>query len=126
MRGQHKGLIRYTIGQRKGLNLGGGCDPLYVVGKDAERNTLIVGPKESLYSSHVVADDVNIISGRRWDGEHQVQVKIGYRMKAADAVAFFDGDKLVVDFVEPVRAVSPGQSLVIYDGDMVIGGGAIC
>lgn len=126
LRGQHKGLIRYTIGQRKGLNLGGGCDPLYVVGKDADRNTLIVGPKESLCSSHVVADDVNIISGRRWDGEREVQAKIGYRMKAADAVAFFDGDKLVVDFVEPVRAVSPGQSLVIYDGDMVIGGGAIC
>ena len=126
LRGQHKGLIRYTIGQRKGLNLGGGYDPLYVVGKDAEHNTLLVGPKEALYSTHVVADDVNIISGMRWEGARPVQAKVGYRMKAADALASFDGEKLVVDFVEPVRAVSPGQSLVVYDGDLVVGGGAIC
>ncbi len=126
LRGQHKGLIRYTIGQRKGLNLGGGYDPLYVVGKDAEHNTLLVGPKEALYSTRVVADDVNIISGMRWEGARPVQAKVGYRMKAADALASFDGEKLVVDFVEPVRAVSPGQSLVVYDGDLVVGGGAIC
>lgn len=126
LRGQHNGLIRYTIGQRKGLNLGGGYDPLYVVGKDARSNTLLVGPKEALYSTHVVADDVNIISGKRWDGTRPVQAKIGYRMKAADALASFDGDELVVDFFEPVRAVSPGQSLVVYDGDLVVGGGAIC
>ena len=126
LRGQHKGLIRYTIGQRKGLNLGGGYDPLYVVGKDAEHNTLLVGPKEALYSTHVVADDVNIISGMRWEGARPVQAKVGYRMKAADALASFDGEKLVVDFVEPARAVSPGQSLVVYDGDLVVGGGAIC
>ena len=126
LRGQHKGLIRYTIGQRRGLNLGGGYDPLYVVGKDAEHNTLIVGPKEALYSTHVVADDVNIISGARWNGTRPVQAKIGYRMKAVDALASFDGEKLVVDFVEPVRAVSPGQSLIVYDGDLVVGGGAIC
>ena len=126
LRGQHKGLIRYTIGQRKGLNLGGGYDPLYVVGKDAEHNTLLVGPKEALYSTCVVADDVNIISGMRWEGARPVQAKVGYRMKAADALASFDGEKLVVDFAEPVRAVSPGQSLVVYDGDLVVGGGAIC
>lgn len=125
-RGQHKGLIRYTIGQRKGLNLGGGYDPLYVVGKDAEHNILLVGPKEALYSTHVVADDVNIISGMRWEGARPVQAKVGYRMKAADALASFDGERLVVDFAEPVRAVSPGQSLVVYDGDLVVGGGAIC
>lgn len=126
LRGQHKGLIRYTIGQRKGLNLGGGYDPLYVVGKDAVHNTLFVGPKEALYSTHVVADDVNIISGMRWEGARPVQAKVGYRMKAADALASFDGEKLVVDFADPVRAVSPGQSLVVYDGDLVVGGGAIC
>lgn len=125
-RGQHCGLIRYTIGQRKGLNLGGGCDPLYVVGKDAATNTLVVGPKEALYSTRVVAEDVNLISGRPWQGHRKVQSKIGYRMQAADSTASLEDGKLIVEFSEPVRAVSPGQSLVVYDGDICLGGGTIC
>lgn len=125
-RGEHLGLIRYTLGQRKGLNLGGGCDPLYVVGKDAAANKLVVGPKEALYSTHVEADDVNIISGEPWAGPREVQAKIGYRMQAAAAKAAIVDGRLVVDFAEPVRAVSPGQSLVVYDGDIVLGGGTIC
>ena len=125
-RGEHLGLIRYTLGQRKGLNLGGGYDPLYVVGKDAATNTLVVGPKEALYSTYVEAGDVNIISGTPWNGVREAQAKVGYRMQAAPAKAMVDGEKLVVEFDEPVRAVSPGQSLVIYDGDIVLGGGTIC
>ena len=126
LRGQHCGLIRYTIGQRKGLNLGGGCDPLYVVGKDAAANRLIVGSAQDLYSNHVTATDVNIVSGVAWEGTRPVQAKIGYRMQAAAATARLEDDRLLVDFAEPVRAVSPGQSLVIYDQDLVIGGGTIC
>ncbi len=126
LRGQHCGLIRYTIGQRKGLNLGGGCDPLYVVGKHAAANTLVVGPAAALYATHVEADDINIISGMPWSGSMRVQAKIGYRMQATPAEARVDGGRIVVDFDDPVRAVSPGQSLVLYDGDIVLGGGAIC
>ncbi len=126
LRGHHCGLIRYTIGQRKGLNLGGGCDPLYVVAKDAAANRLIVGGAADLFSSHVEADDVNIVSGVAWDGVRRVQAKIGYRMKAASASARLEDGRLKVDFDESVRAVSPGQSLVIYDGDVVLGGGTIC
>lgn len=126
--GEHLGLIRYTIGQRKGLNLGGGMEPLYVVAKDAAQNKLVVGHKEDLLSTHVEADDVNLISDRAWEGARAVQAKVGYRMKAAAAHAVFDAEhgRLKVDFAEPVRAVSPGQSLVIYDNDVVIGGGTIC
>lgn len=123
--GQHKGLIRYTIGQRKGLNLGGGQDPLYVVGKNAQSNTLVVGRGSDLLSRQVAACDVNLVSGKAWEGERAVQAKIGYRMAATAAHARMVGDTLCVEFEEPVRAVSPGQSLVIYDGDLVLGGGTI-
>lgn len=123
--GHHLGLIRYTIGQRKGLNLGGGQDPLYVVGKDAANNTLVVGRGDDLLASQVEAVDINIISGKAWDGEMQVQAKVGYRMAAAPALASVHEGRLSVRFEQPVRAVSPGQSLVIYDGDIVLGGGTI-
>lgn len=125
LRGQHLGLIRYTIGQRKGLNLGGGTDPLYVVGKSAPENSLIVGPQEALYKREVRAADVSLVSGRAWEGELRCCAKIGYRMSPAPALARCENGQLLVVFDEPVRAVSPGQSIVLYDGDRVIGGGEI-
>ena len=125
LRGQHLGLIRYTIGQRKGLNLGGGTDPLYVVGKNAAENSLIVGAQEDLFKREVRAGDVNLISGNTWEGELRCSAKIGYRMAPADAVARCEDGQLVVLFDEPVRAVSPGQSIVVYNGDRVVGGGEI-
>ena len=125
LRGQHLGLIRYTIGQRKGLNLGGGTDPLYVVGKNAAENSLIVGAQEDLFKREVRAGDVNLISGNTWEGELRCSAKIGYRMAPADAVVRCEDGQLVVLFDEPVRAVSPGQSIVVYNGDRVVGGGEI-
>ena len=125
LRGQHLGLIRYTIGQRKGLNLGGGTDPLYVVGKDARENSLIVGPAEALFKREVHAEDVSLVSGQPWRGELRCCAKIGYRMSPASAVACYEGGRLTVIFDEAVRAVSPGQSIVLYDGERVIGGGEI-
>ena len=125
VRGQHLGLIRYTIGQRKGLNLGGGTDPLYVVGKNAAENSLIVGAQEDLFKREVRAGDVNLISGNTWEGELRCSAKIGYRMAPADAVVRCEDGQLVVLFDEPVRAVSPGQSIVVYNGDRVVGGGEI-
>ena len=125
LRGQHLGLIRYTIGQRKGLNLSGGTEPLYVVGKDAGENSLIVGPAEALFKREVHAGDVSLVSGRPWRGELCCCAKIGYRMAPAPAVARYEEGRLTVVFDEAVRAVSPGQSIVLYDGERVIGGGEI-
>ncbi|MGN0073413.1 MAG: tRNA 2-thiouridine(34) synthase MnmA [Coriobacteriales bacterium] len=125
LRGEHLGLIRYTIGQRKGLNLGGGTDPLYVLGKEARDNSLIVGPADALYKREVRADDLSLVSGQPWEGELRCSAKIGYRMSPALCSARVDDGELRVLFDEPVRAVSPGQSVVLYDGDRVIGGGSI-
>ncbi|MGN0037689.1 MAG: tRNA 2-thiouridine(34) synthase MnmA [Coriobacteriales bacterium] len=125
LRGEHLGLIRYTIGQRKGLNLGGGTEPLYVVGKNAGTNSLTVGPAQALYRREVSADDLSLVSGRVWEGELRCSAKIGYRMSPAACSAWVEGAELRVRFDEPVRAVSPGQSLVLYSGERVLGGGAI-
>ena len=123
--GRHLGLIRYTVGQRKGLNLGGGTAPYYVLAKDASTNTLVVGSADRLLSRTVTAHDINIISGVPWEGARSVDAKIGYRMKAAPARACVHDGLITVEFEADVRAVSPGQSLVLYSGEEVLGGGYI-
>lgn len=123
--GEHAGLIRYTIGQRKGIGVAA-CEPLYVLGKDAFANQLIVGFKDELLSSGVVACDVNLISGGVLEGPREVQVKTHYRQRPVPAVAEQTGpDELTVTFDEPQRAAAPGQAAVLYKGDIVLGGGTI-
>ena len=123
--GEHVGLIRYTIGQRKGIGVAA-REPLYVLGKDASANRLVVGFKDELLSSGVVACDVNLISGGVLEGPRKVQVKTHYRQRPVLATAEQTGpDELTVTFEEPQRAAAPGQAAVLYEGDIVLGGGTI-
>ena len=123
--GEHAGLIRYTIGQRKGIGVAA-REPLYVLGKDASANRLVVGFKDELLSSGVVACDVNLISGGVLEGPRKVQVKTHYRQRPVLATAEQTGpDELTVTFEEPQRAAAPGQAAVLYEGDIVLGGGTI-
>lgn len=123
--GEHAGLIRYTIGQRKGIGVAA-REPLYVLGKDAFANRLIVGFRDELLSSGVVARNVNLIGGDALEGPCNVQVKTHYRQQPIPAVAEQTGpDELTVTFDAPQRAAAPGQAAVLYEGDIVLGGGTI-
>ena len=123
--GEHAGLIRYTIGQRKGIGVAA-REPLYVLGKDALANRLIVGFRDELLSSGVVARDVNLIGGDAWEAPREVQVKTHYRQRPVAATVEMSGDdELTVVFDELQSSAAPGQSAVLYDGDEVLGGGTI-
>lgn len=123
--GGHAGLIRYTIGQRKGIGVAA-REPLYVLGKDAANNRLIVGFKEELLSQGVVVRDVNLIGGDALEGPREVQVKTHYRQRPVLAIAEQTApDELTVTFDEPQRAAAPGQAAVLYEGDVVLGGGTV-
>ncbi|MBQ9111876.1 MAG: tRNA 2-thiouridine(34) synthase MnmA [Oscillospiraceae bacterium] len=121
--GTHKGLIHYTIGQRKGLGVAVG-HPVYVCRINAENNTVTLGENEDLYTDSVTARRVNLITDLR--EPVRVLAKIRYRHKEQPAAAWQDADGLLhVQFDEPQRAVTKGQAVVLYDGDTVIGGGEI-
>lgn len=122
--GTHNGLVHYTIGQRKGLGIAAG-EPLFVLRKDAETNTLVVGPASASGFTEVIANDVNLISVPAIEEPMQVEVKVNYRAMPRRATVHMENECLVVRFDEPVRAVAPGQALVMYQGDVVVGGGTI-
>ena len=122
--GTHNGLVHYTIGQRKGLGVAAG-HPLFVLKKDAETNTLVVGPASSAGVTEVVINDVNLISVPSIEEPIEVEAKVNYRATPRKAVAGMERGKIIVSFEEPVRAVAPGQALVMYQGDVVVGGGTI-
>lgn len=123
--GVHKGIHRYTIGQRRGLGLSF-RHPLYVTRIDPETNTVWVGPEDDLYHGGLIATDVNYITGSPFEGDRPVQAKIRYLAPPAEAVATPIGtDRLKVAFKTPQKAITPGQSVVLYDGDIVLGGGVI-
>lgn len=121
--GKHSGIIRYTVGQRKGLGVAAG-HPVYVISKDIEKNTVLLGSNEDLMSDCLEATDFNWIYEKP-SGKINCKAKVRYNMKEVDCTAFCEGDKVVVEFVNPVRAVTSGQAVVLYDGDYVIGGGTI-
>ncbi|MCR5227333.1 MAG: tRNA 2-thiouridine(34) synthase MnmA [Eubacterium sp.] len=131
--GTHKGYYHYTIGQRRGLGIPA-ADRLYVVDIIPERNQVILGANEDLFTREVKAKDFNLISLPDVDkiikdtDEKQMRVtaKVRYRAKDTSGVLTLKSDNTAVMlFDEPVRAVTPGQSLVIYDGDYCLGGGTI-
>ena len=122
--GKHRGLVHYTIGQRKGIGVAA-PEPLYVVAKDASRNELVVGPRNVLGVREVRARDVNLISVESLGEPMRVTAKTHYRQRAQAGEAVVEGDELVVRFDEPVVRPAAGQSLVLYDGDVVVGGGTI-
>ena len=125
-RGTHDGIAFYTIGQRKRLNVGSPI-PLYVVDIQAETNTVVVGDTENLMADTLIADDLNWVGLAGIDSPTPVQAKIRYNMPPADAVVEpgpSEGE-VTLRFNEPQRAVTPGQSLVMYQEDAVVGGGTI-
>lgn len=125
--GGHKGVIRYTIGQHKGLG-GNFADRMYVVSVDPKENTVILGTEESLYSRELIAEDFNWQSGEAPSGEIRCLAKIRYRHREQPAAAIpLENNRVKIIFDEPQRAVTPGQSAVIYglDGETVLGGGTI-
>lgn len=124
--GQHTGLANYTIGQRKGLGLSSPV-PLYVLGKDAATNTLIVGEVDQLGSQELIAEEVNWLSGQAPDKPFRAEIKIRYTAREAWAqiIPLEGGRQARVRFDAPQRDVTPGQAAVIYDGDLVLGGGII-
>ena len=100
--------------------------PVYVSGKDMEKNTVTVGPNESLFSSSLVAEDMNWVAIPELTAPLRIKAKTRYRQKEQWATAIpLEGGRVRVDFDEPQRAVTPGQAVVLYDGDIVVGGGTI-
>lgn len=123
--GRHAGLPRYTVGQRKGLGVSFGR-PMYVVALDAARNEVVLGEEGRQMSSVLFADEVNYLSVGRPDAPIAVQAKIRYQAPPAQAVLTpLDDSRVRVDFSQPQRSVTPGQAVVFYDGDLVLGGGTI-
>lgn len=123
--GEHKGLARYTVGQRRGLGLSL-REPLYVRAKDAARNTVTLCPESGLYSKTLTASHANLIAVEKFDRPARVRAKIRYRAAEQPAtVEQLSEDKLRIEFDEPQRAITPGQSVVLYDGGYVVGGGVI-
>ena len=122
--GQHKGLVNYTVGQRRGLGIAA-AHPLYVLELRPEDNTVVLGKNEELFKRELTATNVNLIAMEKIEGELRCKAKIRYRHAEQPCSVWQEGDKLKVLFDEPQRAITPGQSVVLYDGDTVLGGGVI-
>jgi len=122
--GEHKGIIHYTVGQRKGLGIALG-KPAYVINKNKEFNTVAIGSEEDLYSKRLRASDLNMIAVEKLTAPMKATVKTRYSQKEALAVLHPEGENIIVEFNDKQRAITPGQAVVFYDGDIVIGGGTI-
>jgi tRNA-specific 2-thiouridylase len=127
--GEHQGLMYYTIGQRHGLGIGGQGEPWYVAGKDLARNRLLVvqgHEHPALYSRRLAADELTWVSGTPPDAPHQYTAKTRYRQAdAACTLTRVGAHGCEVEFARAQRAVTPGQSVVLYDGATCLGGGII-
>lgn len=123
--GTHEGIPYYTIGQRKGLGLAMGR-PVYVVDIDVTRNAVIVGDVKEVESIGLISEHNNFIPFDSLESAMDVQVKIRYKAQEAPATIYpLAGGKVKTVFQEPQRAITPGQAVVFYQGDMVVGGGTI-
>jgi tRNA-uridine 2-sulfurtransferase len=123
--GKHKGIVHYTIGQRKGLGIGH-SSPLYVTGIDRENNTVIVGEDDELFKSEIIVNNPNWVSITPPEKPLKVKAKIRYLHKEATAlITKLDDKRLKLVFEKPQRAIAPGQFAVFYHGKKVLGGGVI-
>ena len=133
--GTHAGLINYTVGQRRGLGIAY-KEPLYVIKLNKEKNEVIVGTEKELYSSELWANELNFLVDinslknisdlpNKEKQEIEIEAKIRYRSKPAKATLTIENNIAKVKFIEPQRAITPGQSVVFYLNDIVLGGGKI-
>jgi tRNA-specific 2-thiouridylase len=122
--GQHRGIAFYTIGQRHGLGLASG-KPLYVIRIEPESNRIVLGPEKELYSQKLTAQKLSWISGKAPREPITAKAKIRYKSKEAEATLFFRNDSVDIHFTQPQKAVTPGQAIVFYNLDEVLGGGII-
>jgi tRNA-specific 2-thiouridylase len=123
--GRHKGIVHFTIGQRKGMGIAA-SRALYVLSIQSDKNTIVIGPSDQLYEKTLLASNVNLISKAKITKPLKVKAKIRYKHKEAKAfLSPQDAGQVLVEFEKPQRAITPGQSVVFYDGDSVVGGGII-
>lgn len=123
--GVHKGIHYYTIGQRKGLGLALG-HPAYVIGIDPETDTVWIGRNQDLLQSSLLAENVHYTAGITPDKPYQASAKIRYSAPRVPAlVTPLQDNRIQIDFYAPQRAITPGQAVVLYEGDRVLGGGTI-
>lgn len=122
--GAHKGILRYTVGQRKGLGIAA-KEPLYVVAIDAEKNEVILGTEEDTLVAGATVECATFVAGSPPAPEFHATAKVRYRHPGAPAQVRVRDGKLSIRFDAPLRGVTPGQALVLYEGDEVLGGGWI-
>jgi len=123
--GEHRGIVSYTIGQRKGLGIAS-RESLYVTAIDPQNNTITVGGKNDVYATELIASDLNWISIEKINSPMNVKARVRYRHRETEStVTPTSTGEVMVEFREPQMALTPGQAVVFYDGDTVVGGGTI-
>lgn len=123
--GEHKGIPFYTIGQRRGLGIAAG-ERIYVIKIDPEKNAITLGPEEAILGSGLIAEDINMILYEKLEGTMEVEAQIRYNGRPAPAtVEPLPGGRLSVRFHRPLRSITPGQAVVFYQGDYLVGGATI-
>jgi len=123
--GQHKGLIYYAVGQRRGIGVSSE-NPFYVIAKDAKKNAIVIGPKEELLGNKLIAKEVTWVNFETLPEPIHLGARIRYLSSEVEVdVTPLLGDRVEVTFMKPQEAISPGQVIVFYDGDTLIGGGII-
>jgi tRNA-specific 2-thiouridylase len=123
--GGHTGIIEYTVGQRRRVPARGGDEPLFVLNVDARTNTVVVGPREELMADGLTADNLTFCAGEAPREPVSVDARIRYRSEPVPAELTVSGETAEVRFERPQRAVTPGQAVVFYHGERVVGGGTI-
>lgn len=129
--GHHNGIVNYTIGQRRGLNIGGSAEPLYVVRLEPASNRVIVGPKSALARSLVYVKELNWLGAPLATDEPGQEVRVKLRSAQAPQMAHIRAlsdqhpDRAVIELLEPAFGIATGQAAVVYDGERVLGGGWI-
>jgi tRNA-specific 2-thiouridylase len=124
--GTHDGYYRFTVGQRRGISIGGSVDRTYVIDVNPFTRRVTIGPASALEKSELIAERVHWISGQPPRGPVEVQARVRSRMAdVAATVTPLDGDRARITFAQTIRGVAPGQAVVFYDADLCLGGGWI-
>lgn len=123
--GRHKGIVYYTIGQRKGLGIAFGV-PMYVTDINPLRNEVVLGSENDIFKTELIAKDINFIPFDSLQGTMEIQAKVRYSAKPSRAwITALDNGRVKVEFENKQRAITKGQSVVFYNNDLLLGGGVI-